>query len=135
MQEESYGVIPLSKEKGYWEVFLIQHKENGYWGFPKGHGELDEGAKEAAFRELKEETNLELDSLIQEEPLLEQYSFIKEKQRVFKTVYYFVATVKGEVRLQVQEIYDGKWLPLTEAHQQLTHKEGKAILVAARSLL
>ena len=58
-RDESFGVVPLSKTSGQWEVFLIQHNRSGYWGFPKGHAEPHETAEAAAFRELKEETNLE----------------------------------------------------------------------------
>lgn len=133
--EESFGVIPLSKEKGEWEVFLIQHHRSGYWGFPKGHAELNEIPEEAAFRELKEETNLEPIRLLQIEPLTEQYSFLMEGRRIFKKVSYFIAEVKGKVVLQKKEIHDGKWLSLSQAYHQLTHPEGKSILAQVEKLL
>ncbi len=127
-QDESFGVIPLSKEKGYWEVFLIQHHRSGYWGFPKGHAETNETPQQAAFRELKEETNHELLHLLQQEPLMEQYTFMMDGKRVFKRVIYFIAEVSGKVKLQKQEIHDGKWLPLREAGAQVTHQEGRTLL-------
>lgn len=127
-KDESFGVIPLSKTKGHWEVFLIQHNKSGYWGFPKGHAEADETPQEAAFRELKEETNLELINLIKNEPLKEQYTFILERRRVFKQVFYFIAEVGGEVALQEGEIHDGIWLPYAEAIARVTHQEGKTLL-------
>lgn len=128
-KDESFGVIPLSKTKGFWEVFLIQHNRSGYWGFPKGHAEPDETPHEAAFRELKEETNLELISLIKNEPLKEQYTFILDRRRVFKQVFYFIAEVGGEILLQKDEIHDGGWFPFHEAIARVTHQEGKALLV------
>ncbi len=134
-EEESFGVIPLRKERGRWEVFLIQHRRSGYWGFPKGHAEPNETAQQSAFRELKEETNLELASLVQEESLSEQYYFMLEGQRVHKTVSYFVAQVKGNVRLQKQEIHDGKWVAFPEAIHQVTHQEGKALLIQVENIL
>lgn len=127
-QDESFGVIPLSKKNGEWEVFLIQHKGGRYWGFPKGHSEGKETPQEAAFRELKEETNLDVLACLQHKPLMEQYQFLIEGKRVFKRVFYFVAEVSGEVRLQEAEIQDGIWLPIAEALEKVTHSEGKAIL-------
>jgi bis(5'-nucleosidyl)-tetraphosphatase len=126
--DESFGVIPLRKERGQWEVFLIQHREGGYWGFPKGHREADETPLEAAKRELKEETGLHCSSLLQEEMLHEQYWFQHEGQKIFKKVTYFVSEVSGDVHLQKAEINDGIWLPLHEAMNRVTHPEGKAIL-------
>jgi len=128
-------VIPLSRSRGRWEVFLIQHNRNGYWGFPKGHAEEGETHLEAALRELKEETNLELAHLLKEEPLMEQYTFIVDRRRVFKRVFYFIAEVKGKVELQKQEIHDGKWLTISEALHQLTHQEGKDLLAKVENVL
>ncbi len=134
-KDESFGVIPLSKDKGHWEVFLIQHNRSGYWGFPKGHAESRESPQEAAFRELKEETNLELLHMLQQEPLMEQYTFILEKRRVFKKVLYFIAEVHGKVALQKQEIHDGKWMPISQAFNQITHQEGKDLLSKVEKIL
>jgi bis(5'-nucleosidyl)-tetraphosphatase len=134
-KDESFGVIPLRRQSGEWEVFLIQHNRNGYWGFPKGHAEPGETHMQAAFRELKEETNLELDRLLSEEPLIEKYTFIADRKRVFKQVLYFVAEVKGTPRLQTQEIHDGKWLVLPQAHRQLTHQEGRDLLAKVEGVL
>lgn len=128
-------MIPLKKGKGYWEVFLIQHNRSGYWGFPKGHAESNETPQEAAFRELKEETNLDLVHLLEKEPLMESYTFMLERRRVFKQVYYFIAEVGGTVHLQSQEIHDGKWLPFPEAIAQVTHQEGKTLLMQVEKML
>jgi bis(5'-nucleosidyl)-tetraphosphatase len=127
-QDESFGVIPLSKQNGRWEVFLIQHKGGRYWGFPKGHSEGNETPQEAAFRELKEETNLHVVRCLHAEPLMEQYQFLIEGKKVFKRVFYFIAEVEGEVKLQAAEIQNGLWLPLLDALEKVTHSEGKAIL-------
>ena len=134
-QDESFGVIPLCKARRRWEVFLIQHNRSGYWGFPKGHAESNETPEEAAFRELKEETNLDLVRLLQAEPLMEQYTFMMEGRRVFKRVFYFIAEVEGKIELQKQEIHDGKWVPFPTALSQVTHQEGKTLLAQVEKLL
>lgn len=128
LKDKSFGIIPLSHQNGRWEVFLIQHRHGKYWGFPKGHAERSESPEETAYRELKEETQLEPVRLLQKEPLTEQYHFTKEGRRIFKEVYYFIAEVKGHAEIEKNEISDGVWLPLGEAHEKVTHPEGKAIL-------
>lgn len=127
-KDESYGVIPLRKSKGEWQVFLIQHNKSGYWGFPKGHAEGGESPMKAAFRELKEETNLEMVKLLYEKPLIERYTFTADRIKVAKTVQYFIAEVEGAIMLQRDEIYDGVWLSLPQAIKKVTHEEGKSLL-------
>ncbi len=134
-QEESFGIVPFSKHRDEWEVFLIQHRGGRYWGFPKGHAEPNETPLQAASRELKEETGLDCIRILSDEPLQEQYWFQIEGQRVFKKVTYFVAEVRGTVHLQESEINDGIWVPLSLAIDKVTHSEGKAILAEAIKLL
>ena len=133
--EESFGVIPLTKERGHWEVFLIQHQRGGYWGFPKGHAEKGETPEETAFRELKEETNLELVRYIRSEPFHEQYQFTMDGKRVSKRVSYYAAEVSGRVELQSQEIQDGMWVLFPDALVKVTHSEGKSILAQVAKIL
>ena len=133
--DESFGIIPLTQDRGGWEVFLIQHCHGRYWGFPKGHAEADETPQQAACRELKEETNLEVIRFLQTEPLIEQYQFVLDKQRVFKRVFYFAAEVSGEIILQKKEISNGIWLSIPKAFEQLTHPEGRAILTQVEKIL
>ena len=134
-QDESFGVIPLRRVGSGWEVFLIKHRHGRYWGFPKGHAEANESYEAAARRELKEETNLEVVRLLESDPLMEQYQFLVNKQRIFKRVFYFVAEVSGDVILQKQEISDGIWLPMAQALHHVTHPEGKAILAQVEKIL
>lgn len=126
--EESFGVIPLRKKDGVWEVFIIQHSKGHYWGFPKGHAEDDETPIEAAYRELKEETNLDPISALRTDPFVEQYQFTLRGERISKRVSYFLTEVIGEVILQNAEISNGIWLPVEEAIEKVTHSEGKSIL-------
>lgn len=134
-KDESFGVVPLSQESGEWKVLLIQHRKGKYWGFPKGHAEREESPEQAAFRELKEETNLELIRYLQGEPLFEKYQFLKMGKRVEKKVLYFIAEVEGELKLQEKEIKAAIWVPFPEAIDQATHKEGKEILTRVAKIL
>ena len=125
VQEASFGIIPIKKFDEIWKVLLILHKGGRHWAFPKGRSNPGETPLESARRELKEETGLDVDSLLQDEPLSEKYEFRRKGEFVVKTVQYFPAFVSGEVKLQPEEIQDSKWVPLKEAVRHLTFREAK----------
>ena len=127
MKEESFGIIPLRHTGDEWTVFIILHKHGNHWGFPKGKGDHGEHPLESAKRELKEETGLTVEKLLQEEPISEEYTFYRHSKKVQKNVHYFPAIVSGALLLQPEEIRDGKWLPFQEAQEQLTFEEAKKV--------
>ncbi|MDG5788557.1 NUDIX domain-containing protein [Evansella sp. AB-P1] len=51
------AVIILNKEN---QVLLQKRSDVGLWGIPSGHIEIGETVSEAAIREIKEETNLDI---------------------------------------------------------------------------
>jgi len=127
--DESFGIIPLRRRgDGVWEVFLILHKSGHHWSFPKGHKDNPaEDPFEAAKRELFEETGLDIANRLPLSPLHETYEFRHHGTRIRKKVEYFAAEVIGEPILQPEEIRDGRWIPLAEAHMLLTFKEAQFI--------
>ena len=134
-KEFSFGVIPLQEnEKGVF-VLLIFHKGGKHWSFPKGHKDPGESDLETATRELKEETGLDIEKYLSEDPYMESYTFYKLHEKVFKTVSYYPAFVTGELKLQPEEILDAKWLPIQEAIAHLTFKEAKVICQKVFDLL
>lgn len=140
MQEYSYGIIPLKWDhsKKEWEVLLIQHHA-GHWAFPKGHANPHETPEEAAERELFEETGLTIDRYLSKDTLKdtlkENYTFFFQKKRIYKTVYYFIAQVKGEVVLQQEEIKASRWIPLSEAAKYMTFQEGKNLCTKTHAIV
>lgn len=127
IEDESFGIIPLTQEGNLWKVFLILLKEGNHWGFPKGHSHGCETPIEAATRELKEETGLDIVRVIGQSPIVEQYQFRRKGQMILKKVHYFPAMVSGEFIMQVEEIREGRWFTFEEAMKQLTFKEGRSI--------
>jgi 8-oxo-dGTP pyrophosphatase MutT (NUDIX family) len=135
VQDYSFGIVPLQRsESGIWEVFLVQHKK-GYWSLPKGHQEKSESPLETAKRELFEETGLTVDTILLERPLLEHYHFVREGIRIDKTVGYYLATVTGEVKIQMDELLHGRWVHLSRAEGEMTYPEGKGIIRKALALV
>jgi len=122
MKEESFGIIPLRQVGNQRQLLLVQHQA-GHWAFPKGHPEEGETAQETALRELKEETNLEVTSFLQAEPLHESYSLLRQGKRVEKKVTYFLAFVEGNLQLAEGEIVAARWLLPQEAKTVATFAE------------
>ncbi len=132
-KEHSYGIIPFRLSQKKWEVLLVQHQA-GHWSFPKGHCEKGESPREAAERELFEETGLKVLLFFSDSPLLEHYFFTYQGQRISKNVSYFPAQVEGKVILQEKEIQGSQWLFLGEAEDRITFPEGKQICERVRAL-
>ncbi len=125
--EASYGIIPLIKKDGQWQVLLIQHDAADHWAFPKGHAEANEEPRQTAARELFEETGLKVSNYLSTLPFIEKYQFFSRGQKIEKTVTYFVAEVTGELNLQAEEIRDSKWVPLATAADYVTFPAAKTI--------
>lgn len=119
-KDRSYGVIPLRHVEGEgWETLIVQHL-SGHWSFPKGHPEGGEQPKQAAQRELYEETGLEVVRFLPLETFEEHYSFFHKKQKIQKAVLYYPALVRGNVRRQEEEILALEWLSLQDSCARLT---------------
>jgi len=124
--ERSYGIIPLKFEGNRWLVLLIKHQA-GHWAFPKGHQEEGETPLESAKRELFEETALTVRKIIRDTPIQEQYRYKSKDNLINKVVQYFIAEVEGEVKIQEEELLTSRWLPLSEAIEQLTFPEARRV--------
>jgi len=124
--DKSFGIIPLRKKAGSWEVLLVQ-LHAGHWGFPKGHPEHNETPQMTARRELQEETGLVFNEFLSEANVMESYIFQKNGEKVSKQVTYFLAEVYGEPTIQKEELLEAKWMQLSKASKQLTFPESKKV--------
>lgn len=135
INDESFGIIPLRKNEGRFEVFLIQNRNGLHWGFPKGHRLSEsESPKEIATRELKEEANLDIERFVAD-TFEESYIFEKQGKKIRKSVIYFLAEVSGAFKLQKKEIIDGGWFDSDEARKKITYPESKKICEEVSSLI
>ncbi|MCX7616123.1 MAG: NUDIX domain-containing protein [Patescibacteria group bacterium] len=97
--------------------FLLLYRGNHRWSFPRGKIEEGEKTFSAALREVKEETGLRRSDLrfIGYFKAYENFSFIREGKRVFKTVILYLAeSLKDYVRLSREHKGYG-WFSYREA--------------------
>ncbi len=121
--EKSCGAIVLDGGK----ILVIQQAE-GHWGFPKGHVEAGETEVQTAIREIKEETNYDVE-VNENFRYVETYS---PKEGVEKDVVFFVAKkVAGDMRPQEEEVQNILWLTYEETLERLTYENSKEILKKA----
>lgn len=119
-KEKSCGCIVIDEGK----VLLIKQTK-GHWGLPKGHVEENETEKETALREVKEETNYDVE-------IIGDYRFVERyitDTKIDKEVVYFIAKkVGGEAEKQEAEVTDIKWCSFDEAIDTVTFDNLKELL-------
>ncbi len=126
--ERSAGGVVVRILDGHPYVLLIRDPYRR-WGLPKGHLEEGEGTKEAALREVREETGL--DDLTLGPDLGEiDWTFRKGGHLVHKYCrFYLMRTTRSEVRPEVSEgITECRWLRVDEALQTIAYDNARAIL-------
>jgi len=114
--------------------FLLLHYSKGHWGFPKGRIEAGESKKQAALREIMEETSLDV-KLNGGFCECIEYSFNENGESIRKEAFFFLAeSPNGKVRLS-SEHTGHKWLPLDGALETLSFENSRGVLRKAFSFI
>lgn len=115
--EKSCGCIIIEDGK----VLLVKQTQ-GHWGFPKGHVEENETEVETAIREVKEETNIDVEV---EENKRYTMEYITNKGKSKEVVYFIAKQIGGEIKKQESEINEIEWITFNEAFKVITHDNAK----------
>lgn len=118
---EAAGGLVLN-ENG--EVLMIYRRD--CWDFPKGKVEVGETIREAAIREVEEETGLSSLQILRElSPTYHTYP-LQEERILKKTYWYLMKSGKSEsLRPQIEEeITDLKWVKSEEVEERLRNSFG-----------
>ncbi len=127
------GIVLRRSTKGI-EVLVTQHSGHKGWEFPKGHLEVDESSQQAALREVEEEAGVVAKVLEKVDKI--EYFYYEDKQKVLKTVVYFLMEYVGEVKATTAfEVMDKAWLPLDEVEGRLTFGDTKELWKKAEKLI
>lgn len=101
------------------------------WALPKGHPDGDETPLEAAAREVREETGVEVEPI---EELGEiRYTYERGGRQVLKRVLFFLFEYRGGELSHDHEIESVAWMPLQEAARALTHAGEREMVQRALS--
>jgi 8-oxo-dGTP pyrophosphatase MutT (NUDIX family) len=101
---------------------------------PKGHPDEGETMKEAALREVREETGLEAD-LIEKLGDVE-YWYQRQGRRILKKVTFYLFEYRsGSVEDHDDEIEEARWMPLEDAARELSFAGEREMVERALSRL
>lgn len=131
IKDYSYGVVPVRKEEGEWQVFVLHQiaRADTYWTFPKGHPEAGETPEQAALRELQEETALVPKELDTTKRFEHTYYFTHENDTIEKYVGYFLGYIDDpSYTIQEEEVAAACWCSFKEARELLTYDLSKTLL-------
>lgn len=137
--EKSAGFILISENDNTSDPsdpsVLLLHYLSGHWDFPKGNIEIDETEMQAATRELKEETGIEILTLIPGFRHVLNYKYTKKSTLISKQVTLFLASTDvNEVEISHEHI-DHQWMEINAAVNQLTYSNAKIALTSAINFL
>src|SRR5688572_8225009 len=114
-QERSAGIIVFRKGDERENLFLLLDYGR-YWDYPKGHLKKGEDEREAALRELEEETGIEEVELLDDFRHEIVYFFRPPGRGVVrKTVVFFLGEVEGKKVTISDEHVGYEWLKREEA--------------------
>ncbi len=132
IKEKSCGAVVYKKENDTY-FFLLEKMKLGHISIPKGHVEANESEEETALREIKEETNLDVDLDTGFRHMISYSPY----DGCEKTVVFFVAQVKNNVEMIPQEceVTNLAWKPFQEAKLLITFDSDRQILDAAYNYL
>jgi 8-oxo-dGTP pyrophosphatase MutT (NUDIX family) len=134
--ERSAGIIAYyddpTRER---RLYLMLRYPSRYWDFSKGRLEANEGNRDAAIRELHEETGLSVD-LIPSFEYTVSYDFRdRDGVQVHKTVTFFVGKATDTQIILSVEHEEFAWLGLGEALKLLTYHNARQALQLADQFL
>ncbi len=136
VKERSAGAV-VFHENDVGREYLLLRFGTGHWGFPKGHLERGESAKQAAHREVEEETGIAEETQFVVDGFREstEYRFRRGRTVVEKeVVFYLVEAQNRDVRLSAEHT-DYIWVTYKEAYQRLVFDGPRRIIERAENHL
>ena len=130
-QETSYGGVAVRGE----EVLVITPVgRRRIVALPKGGARRGESGEQAAGREVREETGVNVDV---REPLGDvSYTYRRGGRRIRKTVHFYLCSfVSGSTSDHDHEVEDARWISLREARTALTYPGERELIDRALSKL
>lgn len=112
--------------------YLIIKSTNGDVGFPKGHVESGESELQTAIRELKEETNVDVEIIEGFRKQIE-YPLPKRPDVIKQSVYFLGRAVTDDVICQEGEVINAAFVSYDDAMRTLTFEDARRLLEDAKT--
>ena len=119
IREFSSGGLVIRNMRGRPHLAVVRVRDE-ILALPKGHPEEGESMKEAALREVREETGLtgEIEQKLGDV----RYWYARGGERIFKVVsFYLLRYVSGRIADHDHEVEEALWIPLDEAPGRLAY--------------
>ena len=123
--EKSCGCIVLNSKH---QVLLVHHNA-GHWGLPKGHVEEGETEIETAKREVKEETNIDVEV---NSNYRYSMNYSPEKGIMKEVVFFLARSISDNLKEQIEEVQEVKWFDFDDAINTITYDNSKELLRKAK---
>jgi 8-oxo-dGTP diphosphatase len=121
-QVRAAGALVARERDGRFELVAVHRPRYDDWSLPKGKLHPGEGWKEAALREVREETGLRCE--LGEE--LESASYLDRKGRRKLVRYWRMTPLDGEFEPN-DEVDDLRWLTAEEAERTLSYEHDRRL--------
>ena len=136
MKKESSagGVVFFVSQKDKSVKYLLLRNDQ-IWGFPKGKLEPEETLENAAIREIKEETDLDVELISGFSDTI-KYTFTNSKgEPVSKEVTFFLArALQNKVTISEEHV-DSRWLSFKDTYKKITYINSRKVLERANQVL
>ena len=123
------GLVRRRNQNGVVEIVLVHRPAYEDWAFPKGKLHPGESEREAALREVQEETGL----LCRLEREIGISSYRDARGRP-KTVRYWEMAPVGGVLAPANEVDDVRWVPVDDVAAALTYQRDRDLLAHFEAL-
>lgn len=134
VDERSAGAVMVFMSDSKPE-YLLLHYTAGHWDFPKGNIEAGETEREAAVREIREETGIADVEFVEGFINTISYKYRRARRLVDKQVVFFLALTKTrDVTISYEHI-GFAWKSYDDAMEQLTYKSARNLLEAAAQFM
>jgi 8-oxo-dGTP pyrophosphatase MutT (NUDIX family) len=131
IREFSAGGVVIRNLRGRPHVAVVRVRDE-ILALPKGHPEKGESSQDAALREVREETGLDVTPVEKLGDI--RYWYARDGDRVLKVVSFFLFRYRsGRLADHDHEVEEALWIPLEEAPERLAYKSEKDIVHTALS--
>jgi 8-oxo-dGTP pyrophosphatase MutT (NUDIX family) len=127
------GLVVDDRPDGRWVLLISRRSAVGalQWTLPKGGLEEGENRRDAALREVREETGLDCEIMAELGTIDYWFVWRPDEVRYHKFVHYYLMRHRGgEPSPRDDEAEDVEWMPLEEALSRLTHANERELVVA-----